>query len=172
MNISPDGITVRCKIIDEELFEAEKSGAKCNVMKLIDVYEFEELSKKLPEKIIVQHDQEIFLRALSHVYITDRVFGSYKFAIFSWTHNKHHHPIPSEEKPDLRAHNMSIDELQLDEPPLYVQAINISLPLREKLDNYRDDRTYDELISDMLKNYLSSPPQDPATETTEWHGGP
>ena len=66
---------------------------------------------------------------------------------------------------------MNIDEAGA-EPPLDVQAINIRLSLREQLDKYRGDRTYTELITDMLYVYLSSPPQDSGPDTTEWHGGP
>jgi len=87
MNISPDGKTVRFKTEPEALFLAEKSGAKPNTVRIIDAYEVEQLRIHEPEKIIVQHQQEIILRTITHVYVSDMVLGKY-IAIFSWTNDK------------------------------------------------------------------------------------
>lgn len=181
MNISHDNVTVSFKTESKELFEAEKSSAKANIVEIIDGYEYAQLTKKLPKKIIIQYKQEIFLRTLSHIYFSGMILGSY-LAIFSWINEKHHHPTSISEKPDIRDHTMSLDEVHsmpiegtpdtIDEadpePPLPVQAINISLQVFETLNFYRGVKTTDEFISDMLDVYLCTTYPD----TSEWHGGP
>jgi len=87
MNISPDGKTVRFKTEPEALFLAEKSGAKQNTVCIIDAYEVEQLRKHEPEKIIVQYQQEILLRTITHVYVSNGILGRY-LAIFSWHHKR------------------------------------------------------------------------------------
>jgi len=113
MNISPDGVTVRFTIInDDALFNAEKSGAKSNTVRIIDQYDRERLRKQLPQKIIIQNRDEIFLRTLTNVYVSDRVLGKY-LAVFSWANEKHHHHTARENESCIGDHNLSIDE----EPP-------------------------------------------------------
>ncbi|MEA1957589.1 MAG: hypothetical protein U9N01_04460 [Euryarchaeota archaeon] len=85
MNISPDGVTVRFKTVPEELFLAEKSGAKSNIVCILDADEYKQLRQREPQKIIIQHEQEIFLRTLTHVYVSDMILGKY-LAVFSWQH--------------------------------------------------------------------------------------
>jgi hypothetical protein len=90
MNISPDGVTVRFKTEPEDLFLSEKSGAKPNTVRIIDHYERQQLEKKLPQKIIIQYRQEIILRTITNVYVSEKILGKY-LAIFSWIDEKHHH---------------------------------------------------------------------------------
>jgi len=104
MNISPDGKTVRFKTEPAALFLAEKSGAKPNTVRIIDAHEYEQLQIHEPEKIIAQHQQEIILRTITHVYVSDMVLGKY-IAIFSWNPNeKHPHSSPDEQVSDPEAH--------------------------------------------------------------------
>lgn len=167
MNISHDNVTVSFKTESKELFEAEKSSAKANIVEIIDGYEYAQLTKKLPKKIIIQYKQEIFLRTLSHIYFSGRILGSY-LAIFSWIHKKHCHSTSIEEKRDGIDHPMSFEEAYPDESSLQFQSINISLPVFESLNNYRGDRTFDKFISDMLESYVG--PEFP--DITGGHGEP
>ena len=109
MNISPDGKTISFKTDTDDLFMAEKSGAKPNTVRIIDSYEHEQLKKKLPSKIILQHQQEIILRTITHVYVSEQILGKY-LAVFSWTNEDHHHTKPKEEDHDPGAHNMQLDD--------------------------------------------------------------
>lgn len=129
MNISPDGMTVRFKTEPEELFEAEKSGAKPNTVRILDKYECEELEKKNPKKIIIQHQQEIFLRTITHIHVTKFFFGK-TIVIFSWTNEKHQHPIPDEKGLDYLAHTMSIDEVAGSDHSPRVSPIPIAKTMR------------------------------------------
>lgn len=83
MNISPDGVTVRFKTEPEELFLAEKSGAKPNTVRIMEASEADQIQDPL-KRILIQHQQELFLRTLSHLYITGDVLGKVIVA-FSWT---------------------------------------------------------------------------------------
>jgi len=113
MNISPDGFTVRFTIInDDALFNAEKSGAKSNTVRIIDQYDREKLRKQLPQKILIQSQDEIFLRTLTNVYVSDRVLGKH-LAVFSWANEEHHLNTARENESRIGDHNLSIDE----EPP-------------------------------------------------------
>lgn len=141
MNISHDGVTVRFKTELEELFEVEKSGAKSNTVRILDAYEADQIKRDPPTKIIIQYGQEVFLRKLTSICAAGDVLGKV-IVIFSWQGNERHNPFK---------HIPGIDK---SEPPLHVQAINIGLPLREKLDIARGDRTYDELISKLLADYI------------------
>lgn len=156
MNISPDGTTVRFKTATKELFEVEKSGAKSNTVRIIDAHEYLQISKKPPKKIVIQYKQEIILRVLSHVYVTDRIFGFY-VAIFSWY--QHLHSTSIEEK--------QVNEMYPVDPPLQIQAINISLPVFKRLNLYRGERTIDKFISDMLDDYA----RPKYLDSTKQHGG-
>lgn len=181
MNISPDWLTVRFHTEPNELFEAEKSGAKPNTVRILDANEYRQLRQANPQKIIIQHEQEFFVRTITHIYVTDIIFEKVAVVI-SWINEKHHHPTSISEKPDIRDHTMSLDEVHsmpiegkpdtIDEadpePPLPVQAIYISLHVFEKLNFYRGAKTTNEFISDMLDVYLGTKYPD----TSEWHGGP
>lgn len=150
MNISPDGVTVRFKTETEDLFYSEKSGAKPNTVRIIDSYERQQLKKELPHKIIIQHGEEIFLRTVTHVYVSEMVLGKY-IAIFSWTNEKHHHPIPNED-PDPKAHTMSLDEAR--EPSIDTSQTAILIPrtLLADLNWHRDKDTLPEFISKLLND--------------------
>lgn len=136
MSISPDGMTVRFITEPEGLFEAEKTGAKPNTVRLLDAFEADLIRRNPPTKIIIQHQQEVFLRDLTHIHET-AVLGKF-IVVFSWTNAPHQHTPP-------------VAELPLD-----VQAINISLPLREKLDIGRGNRTYSEFLEEILKSFLDN----------------
>jgi hypothetical protein len=141
MNIGPDGNSVRFQTKSKELFEAEKSGAKSNTVRIMDLEEWRLLRKCDPKKIIIQHQQEIFLRTITNIHYGGVLLGKV-LGIISWQGNERHNPFK---------HIQGIDK---SEPPLYVQAINISLPLREKLDIARGDKTYDELIFKLLNDFI------------------
>lgn len=98
MNISPDGVSVRFKTEPEELFEAEKSGAKPNTVRIVDQDEYLRLVKANPKKILIQHQQEIFLRTITNVHATEGVFGKV-IVVISWTNEKHHHQVQRETVP-------------------------------------------------------------------------
>ena len=84
MNISYDGSTVSFKTEPEELFLAEKSGAKSNTVRILDVSEANQI-KCPPKKIVIQHGHELFLRQLTHICIAGEALGK-AIVIFSWTH--------------------------------------------------------------------------------------
>lgn len=83
MNISHDGISVRFKTEPEEVFLAEKSGAKSNTVRILDLDEWQRLKKCDPKKIIIQYKHEIFLRTLTNIHFGGSIFGKV-FVIFSW----------------------------------------------------------------------------------------
>jgi hypothetical protein len=76
--------TVRFKTDPESLFEAEKSGAKPNTVRILDAYEADLIRCNPPTKIIIQHQQEIFQRTLTDINLNYNVLGKV-IAIFSWT---------------------------------------------------------------------------------------
>ena len=86
MNISYDGSTVSFKTEPEELFLAEKSGAKLNTVRILDVSEANQI-KCPPKKIIIQYQQEIFLRQLTHICIAGEALGK-AIVIFSWANER------------------------------------------------------------------------------------
>ena len=155
MNISPDGVTVSFKTERESLFLAEKSGNKSNTVRIIDQYEYKQLKKSLPHKIMIRRQHEIFLRTLTHVYVSDMVLGQY-IAIFSWTDEDHHHIISTPSEDDPLAHDMRIDSV---EPEIEALESKITLPtmLLADLDGYRGKDTYSALISKMLEAYTTPP---------------
>ena len=85
MNISYDGSTVSFKTEPEELFLAEKSGAKSNTVRILDVSEANRIKCPPPKKIVIQHGQEVFLRQLTHICIVGEALGK-AIVIFSWAH--------------------------------------------------------------------------------------
>ena len=86
MNISYDRTTVSFKTEPEELFEAEKSGAKSNTVRILDLDEWRSL-KNRPQKIIIQHQQEVFLRDITNIHFGGVILGKV-IAIFSWQHKE------------------------------------------------------------------------------------
>ena len=106
MNISPDGVTVRFKTEPEDLFMAEKSSAKPNTVRILDIDEYHQLRKHNPKKIIIQHQQEVFLRTITNIHATKGVFGKV-IVVISWTNEEHHHAMPIEPGPG--DHNMRLD---------------------------------------------------------------
>ena len=97
MKISHDGTTVTFKTGPKVLFEAEKSGAKPNTVRILDYDEYLQLVKANPKKILIQHQQEIFLRTITHVYVTEDVLGKV-IVVISWN-EKHHHQVQRETVP-------------------------------------------------------------------------
>ena len=170
MNISPDGVTVRFKTEPEDLFMAEKSGVKPNTVRIIDYYERQQLKMKLPQKIMIQHGQEIFLRTVTHVYVSEMILGKY-IAIFSWTNERHHHdptigahsvpvepgphnasvdsvpevPIIPSIKDDFHVHTMSLDELA---PLLLPRTLILDL------DRHLQGKSHAEFVRGLLEMYL------------------
>jgi hypothetical protein len=114
MNISFDGVTVRFKTEPEELFLAEKSGAKPNTVRIIDKDEYEMLNTHTPKKIIIQYQEEIFSRTLTNLYFA-KLFG-HVIVIFSWTHPKKHpesdhvHVMTKQDPYSPLSHSMSLNE--------------------------------------------------------------
>ena len=131
MNISPDGMTVRFKTEPEELFQLEQSGVKSNTVRILDYSEYQQLKKNNPKKIIIQYQQEIFLRTITNIYVTEDVLGKV-IVIFSWTNEKHHHPIPGDTEPCASCkHSQSLDE------PIYLRSGEkttgtVTLPITEE----------------------------------------
>ena len=91
MKISHDGTTVSFKTESEELFFAEKSGSKSNTVRILDASEADQIKRAPPKKIIIQHQQEVFLCTLTHICIAGELLGK-AIVIFSWANEKHHHP--------------------------------------------------------------------------------
>jgi hypothetical protein len=179
MNLSPDGVTVRFKTAPEERFLAEKSGAKPNTVRIIDAYEADLIRHTPPTRIIIQNQQEVFIRTLTDIHLNYGILGKV-LAIFSWIHEEHHHSM-SEHDLDQEAHIHSMpyepgnydlhaeEGNSKEEPSIdptrsleeqgslrYEQTIKISTSLRKKLDSYRFTKMYDTFISELLANYIPS----------------
>lgn len=92
MKISYDRTTVRFKTEPEELFLAEKSGVKSNTVRILDAFEADQIKCNPPKKIIIQYQQEIFQRTLTHICIAGEAFGKV-IVIFSWQGNEKHNPF-------------------------------------------------------------------------------
>jgi len=155
MNVSVDGKTIRFKTESDALFNSEKSGAKPNTVRIIDAYDRDRIQEKLPEKIIVQHQQEIFMRTITHVYVSEQILGKY-LAVFSWTNEKHHHPLEADlTDNDPEAHIMCPDQ----EPQIDTTQSTILLPRTQihELIHLAGDRPLPELIASMLKAYTVPP---------------
>lgn len=88
MNISYDGTTVTFKTEPRELFAAEKSGTKPNTVRILDIDEYHQLRKQNPKKIVIQYRQEIFLRTITNLHVTEGVFGKV-IVVISWTNEEH-----------------------------------------------------------------------------------
>ena len=114
MNISPDGKTVRFKTVLEELFLAEKSGAKPNTVRIIDSYDYEQLRIHEPEKIIIEYQREIILRTISHVYVSNMILGKY-LAVFSFINYDHDHHPKQKKQTMTSARTIGVED-QTDDP--------------------------------------------------------
>ena len=156
MNISHDGKTVSFKTVPEELFLAEKSGAKPNTVRIIDHYEYKQLKKKQPEKIMIRHKHGIFLRTLVHVYVSEMILGKY-LAIFSWTNVKHLHTISADNNFDPLAHTMSLGATA--EPPIDMSTIDLPKSLINRMGRYIGNDTFPEFISKLLNDIPLVQPQ-------------
>jgi hypothetical protein len=152
MNISPDGVSVRFKTEPKELFEAEKLGTKPNTVRILDIDEYHQLRKRNPKKIIIQYQQEIFLRTITNIHATKNVFGKV-IVVISWTNEKHHHSStvgPHSVPVEPGAHNMSI-------MPSICKCTNCIRGMRENRDNEPTDvapRSPDELAPVLLPRTL------------------
>lgn len=87
MKISHDSTTVTFKTEPKTLFDAEKSGTKPNTVQILDAEEYHQLRKRNPKKIIIQFQQEIFLRAITNIHATKGVFGKV-IVVISWTNEE------------------------------------------------------------------------------------
>jgi hypothetical protein len=150
MNISYDGVTVSFKTEPEELFLAEKSGAKSNTVRILDLDEWKRINSRPPKKIIIQNQQEVFLRTLTHIYRAGVLLGKV-IVIFSWTHEKHNQTIP-EQDPDEIAHINSVSyEPSIDERFV---AITISKGTFALLQSIAHGRTMNMLVKELYEAYM------------------
>jgi hypothetical protein len=148
MNISPDGFTVRFKTEPEEFFFAEKSGAKPNIVRILDVLEADQIKQDPPKKIIIQYEQEVFLRTLTHICIAGEALGKV-IVIFSWDH-----AILDEKDLDHKAHIMRPNEA--GEPPIDMSQTAILIPrtLIADLNWHRGKDSLPEFISKLLNDRI------------------
>ena len=166
MNISPDGVTVRFTTEPEELFRAEMSGAKPNTARLINANEKSQLEKYEPKKIIIQFQQEFFLRTITHVYVSEMILLEKYLAVFSWTNEDHQHVIAGPCKDDLLAHTMSLDQ----EPPIDTpqSVIRLPTPLIHELIALSGDGILPKLIERMIKSYTVPPLLSSRLDNRRW----
>lgn len=176
MKISHEGTTVSFKTEPEELFLAEKSGAKPNTVRIIDHYERQQLKKKLSHKIIIQHGEEIFIRTVTHVHVSEMVLGKY-IAIFSWTYENHRHPILNETQEKAYEHTQSLDEeiplpvfphsvpvepgehnIVIESPTSIDKLSTLLLPITliHDLGRRRRGKSHAEFIQELLETYLNN----------------
>ena len=155
MNISPDGDTVRVHTEPEVLFIAEKTGVKPNTVRIIDANEKRQLKETTPKTIIIQFQQEIIIRTITHVYVSEMILGKY-LAIFSWTNEAHHHVITASSKDDPLAHNMRIDPVEL-ENDTSKSVILLPMSLIHKLIALSGDGSLPTLLERMIKTYTTPP---------------
>jgi hypothetical protein len=155
MNISHDGTTVSFKTEPEELFLAEKSGAKPNTVRILDNDEYETLNMHPPKKITIRYQEERFSRTLTNLYFA-KLFGKV-IVIFSWTNEEHHHSSITNAS---YAHTMSIGQLDSVENTL-PRPHSVLLPRSLILDlsKHRRGRTHAEFISDLLGAHITSQEQ-------------
>jgi len=150
MKISYDGKRVTLKTEHDDLFEAEKSGAKPNTVRIIDADEYKQLKKHKPKKIIIQHQQEIFVRTITYVYVSEQILGKY-LTIFSWNPSPKSHPELEATDHGFEAHTIGLDQ----EPQIDLTQSSILLPrtLIHELIDLAGDRPLPELIASMLNEY-------------------
>jgi hypothetical protein len=156
MNISPDGTTVTFKTAPKELFLAEKSGAKSNTVRILDIEEYELLLAHTPIKIIIQYQQEIFLRTLTNLHFA-KLFGKV-IVIFSWTNEEH---SVSFEHGDLSVGPQ--EEEEEEEPSIDERfaAITISNGTLALLQSIAHGRTMNMVIKELYEEYM-------CTRAKEW----
>jgi hypothetical protein len=141
MNISPDGFTVRFKTKPEECFFAEKSGAKPNTVRILDVLEADQIKRDPPKKIIIQYEQEIFLRTLTHICIAGEALGKV-IVIFSWK------PQPTSSETD----HLSYDILTAPSPTDDAfTAVTISRNLHGLLQSIAHGRSMNSIIQELYE---------------------
>jgi hypothetical protein len=146
MNISHDGITVSFKTEPEELFLAEKSGAKPNTVRIIDKDEYEMINTHPPKKIIILYQEEIFLRTLTNLHFA-KLFGK-AIVIFSWAHEKH---SVSFEHGDLSVESQQEAESLIDERFTAVTISNGTLAL---LQSIAHGRTMNMVIKELYEAFM------------------
>jgi hypothetical protein len=150
MNISPDGVTVHFKTEPEELFLAEKSGAKSNTVRILDLDDWKRINSSPPKKIIIQNQQEVILRTLTHICRAGVLLGKV-IVIFSWTHEKQHHSTP-EQDPYKIAHIHSMPyEPSIDERFV---AITISKGTLSLIQSIAHGRTMNKVIQELYERYM------------------
>lgn len=110
MNISHDGTTVSFETESEELFLAEKTGAKPNTVRILDLEEWRLLKRYDPKKIIIQHQQEVFLRTITNIHFGGLILGKV-LAILSWQGNERHNPFKHIQGIDKQS---SVEEIEDD----------------------------------------------------------
>lgn len=142
MNIRLDGMSIFVETKLEELFEAEKSGAKSNIVRIISHAEYRKLKDAAPTKIIIAHRQEGFLRAITNICATGELCSKV-VAVISWTNGKHHHPTFNENTPDPFAHTQRLDE---EESPIPNDPILLPRTLIQQLLGYRGTEPLDQTI--------------------------
>lgn len=120
MKISNDGKRVSFKTEPEELFLAEKSGAKSNTVRILDLEEWRLLKRYDPKKIIIQYQQEIFLRTLTNIHFGGMILGKV-IAIFSWRLQ----PTPSETDDAFTAVTISRNLLGLLQSIAHGRSMNM-----------------------------------------------
>ena len=143
MDLSPDGYTLRVVSASAFTFDAEKSGKKCNILLPLTSTQYDDLNRKPPQKIIIQYEDEVFLRTVSDI----RALGSICQTLFvnlSWKH-----------------HSL-VDTTQILDSQQTV-IIPISKKLKNDLDAHRADLTYDQYILDIL-TYYTEPPHSTSRE--------
>jgi hypothetical protein len=158
MNISHDGATVRFKTESEEVFLAEKSGAKSNIVRIIDNDEYEMLNTHTPKKIIIQYQEEIFLRTLTNLHFA-KLFGKV-IVIFSWAHERstdHPHSIKVSTDHEL-THTVTFNENKPD-PKDKLSPVLLPRSVILDLNRHRRGRSHAEFISDLLGAHITSQEQ-------------
>jgi hypothetical protein len=159
MKISPDGKTVSFKTEPKELFLAEKSGIKSNTVRILDIDEWLQLKEKDPKKIIIQCQQEIFLRTLSNIHFGGVILGKV-IAIFSWRNE--------EEELDCESttYASSLDAIELSTDEKFV-CVTISRNLHHLLGSIAHGQSMNSIIQEIYevwcysrcaKNYSPHPP--------------
>jgi hypothetical protein len=153
MKISHDGTTVSFKTEPEELFEAEKSGAKSNTVRILDASEADQI-KCPPKKILIQCGQEIFLRSLTHICIAGELLGK-AIVIFSWQENEKHNPfkhIPGIDEESNSTHTPAEDGPS-EPSPLddAFAAVTVSKNLRGLLQSIAHGRSINSVIQELYE---------------------
>lgn len=145
MNISPDGTTVTFKTAPKELFLAEKSGAKPNLLCLMDFDEWHLLKKHNPTKIIIQYQQELFIRTLTNIHLEGEMLNTW-IVTFSWTHDQ------LDKKDETPAEMcQAVEEPSIDERFAAITVSNGTLAL---LQSIAHGRTMNMVIKELYEEYM------------------